>query len=133
MSIGDGEWMAIMNKYSLLSANPNQLAQANIDAAQLNQMLAQQAQNIYSVPQQQLDVPKDNARLNQRALQLLTLRLSGVRGNLRLGPDDFLVCHCTTETVYTFFVFNGKSGNTEEDINIFPSDKLLTQLRLVMS
>ena len=145
MAIGDGDWSFLMGKYGLLS-DPN-FAQANIDKAQLDQLIAQQhalniqqaqAQNAHqfgNISQQAAaqQPKKDNARLNERALQLLTLRLNGVKCMLKLGPDDFLICHCTTDVVYTFFVFKGKSGNVEEDINIFPSDKLLTQLRLIMA
>ena len=121
----------VFNSENMQSALEHQMkaAQAQQQANSfLNQQLLGQAQQTQQPP------PKDiRGQTNERALHLLMMRLSGVRGQLRLGKDDFMCCHVREDTVHVFFVLNGRSGNTEEHVDIFPSDKLLTQLRLIMS
>lgn len=118
------------NFKQMLASNQMQAAQ-NWNAQQLGAQQQQvAAQQQFGNP---VKVDTQKALRNERALSLLTMRLGGVKNALRLGTDDFLVCHTTLDTVYVFFVLNGREGNTKEEIDIFPSDKLLTQLRLIMS
>lgn len=137
MAIGDG-------KFHLFDQDILGLSSPDYAALQQQYQRMQAAQNWNTNPlaqqqaaQQQLGnivkVDTQKALRNERALSLLTMRLGGVKNALKLGAEDFLVCHTTPETVYVFFILNGKSGHTEEEIDIFPSDKLLTQLRLIMS
>jgi hypothetical protein len=133
MAFGDGNYSSMLGiSYDELTpARQAQMAQLAQQAqqAQMNSILGQQTQGWRPDVDQRIQVNL----LNQRAYELLTLRLGGVKRTFKLAADDFLVCHCTTETVYVFFVFNGKSGHTEEQTDIFPSDKLVTQLKLIMS
>jgi hypothetical protein len=120
MSIGDGDILKYIGS--------SQAAAAQALQNQLYQQ-AQQAQN-WQISNQvgpQISTP------NSRAYDLLTLRLAGVKGAFKLALGDFLICHYAAEIVYVFFVFNGRSGHIEEQADIFPSDKLITQLRLIMS
>jgi hypothetical protein len=107
-------------------------------AAQANQMLAAQAQQMQpflnqATAQAVQQPPDPRGKANEKALHLLMMRMQGVRNTLRLGADDFMCCHVREDTVHVFFVLKGNSGNTSEQVDIFPSDKLITQLRLIMS
>lgn len=73
--------------------------------------------------------------MNNRALDLLYARLRGVNLNTPVlsSASDFLACHIAGTKVYTFFVFGDKVGHLEDDGNMFPSDELITKLRLIRS
>jgi hypothetical protein len=110
--------------------------------AQINQALQQAQQmnpNLLGAQgqlgqQAQQPTQKDlRGEANNKALRLLMMRMSGVRSTLKLAADDFMCCHVREDTVHVFFVLKGHSGNTSEQVDIFPSDKLITQLRLIMS
>ena len=106
--------------------------QVLIDPAQQSTQ-AQQAQiswaNTQNVGEQQ---PKPNINIHARARGMLIDRLGGIDGPMKLKDGDFLMCHCFWGTVYVFFVFNKRDGVTKESTDIFPSDKLVAQLRMVM-
>lgn len=96
----------------------------NLSAAQ-QQQLAQAQQCMQNSAEEYKPSP------HAKAITLLKMRLAGVGGNFDIAKDEFLVCHVAKDTVYTFFVINGKGGVLEEETALFPSDKLITQLRLI--
>ena len=65
---------------------------------------------------------------------MLIERLIGLSDERRelFTKDNFITCYVNKGKVYTFFVLNERSGTVEEDINIFPSDKMISQLRMVL-
>lgn len=131
MALGDGFKIFDNSILGLPSQDHALLVQQMQSSHAQNMQWAQAQQNAsQGMPPSVMD--KKQLR-NERALALLTMRLGGVTGHMKLSTDDFLICHCTDETVFVFFTFNGRGGHTEEQIDIFPSDKLVTQLRLVMS
>ena len=79
----------------------------------------------------QLPIPPPTLTPHAKALHLLKLRLAGLDSKFNMGPEDFLCCHVHSTTVYVFFLFDGKSGVTQEESALFPSDKLITQLRMI--
>jgi hypothetical protein len=133
MAIGDSDYLSMLGiPYDGLAPAQQiqQVKQAyQAQQAQMNSILGQQAQQCKPDVNPRIQINL----LNQRAYELLALRLGGVKRTFKLGAEDFLVCHCTIDTVFIFFVFNGKSGCTQEQTDIFPSDKLITQLKLIMS
>jgi hypothetical protein len=72
--------------------------------------------------------------LHNKAQQMLLDRLAGLGGHFHLKSNDFMTCYVDKERrkVFVFFVFDGESGNTSEGIEIFPSDKLITQLTMII-
>ena len=60
-------------------------------------------------------------------------RMGGVRAEMKVAPDDFLQCHIYNDQVFVFYCFNGRNGVTMEGIDLFPSDQLITQFRLVLT
>ena len=72
-----------------------------------------------------------NSAANDVANKLLRQRFAGVQDTFKLGQKDFLLAHFAEAYVYTFFVLNGKEGVVKEPTDIFPSDKLITQLRMI--
>jgi hypothetical protein len=60
-------------------------------------------------------------------------RMGGIRAELRIHENDFLQCHVYGEMVYLFYCFSGRDGCVKENIDLFPSDQLITQFRLVLS
>jgi hypothetical protein len=94
---------------------------------------AQQAQN--SIAQQNAHYAQaqpSNFHLHARARGLLLDRLGGIEGPCRINPNDFLMCHVFDGIVYIFFIFDKKEGMTKESTDLFPSDKLVAQMRMVM-
>ncbi len=62
-------------------------------------------------------------------------RLLGGRLRLKNGeriPFDFMEIHVTAEVAFVFLVNKGKPVVLEDDPNMFPSDKLITELRLLI-
>jgi hypothetical protein len=99
----------------------------------LNQLMAQsQASQALA---QQPSTPKipPNPPLGARAKELFLKRMGGIRAEMTLKPDDFLQMHIRDETVYMFYCFNGKDGVAKEQIDIFPSDQLIAQFRMILS
>ena len=52
---------------------------------------------------------------------------------MKVAPEDFLQCHVFNDQVYVFYCFAGRTGVTNEGIDLFPSDQLITQFRLVLT
>lgn len=97
---------------------------------------AQQAQQAISWAQaqgltQQALTDLNGPSIHTKATQLLKLRLAGLDSRFHISLDEFLACHVANGTVYIFFVIDGKAGHIEEETALFPSDKLVTQFRLI--
>lgn len=75
---------------------------------------------------------KPKLNLHARARGMLIQRLGGVASEFNVNENDFLMCHVVAGTVYVFFLLNHREGVTTESMDIFPSDKLVAQLRMVM-
>lgn len=102
------------------------------------------AQSVQALANQQyahqIQTIKDELLLNPtpvqphaRARGMLLDRLGGVRGTMEIHRDNFLMCHVAKGMVYVFYLLgDDRSGVTKEDINIFPSDKLVASLRMVI-
>jgi hypothetical protein len=75
----------------------------------------------------------NNATLAVRARELFLKRMGGLRAELKVDKDDFLQCHLFNEQVYVFYCFTGRNGVVNEHIDLFPSDQLITQFRLVLA
>ena len=68
-----------------------------------------------------------------RARELFLKRMGGIRAELLVAHGDFLQCHVYGEVVHVFYCFAGKPGVAQESIDLFPSDTLITQFRLILS
>jgi hypothetical protein len=73
------------------------------------------------------------SQLATRAREMFLKRMGGLRAELRVASDDFLQCHVYNDQVYVFYCFGGRHGVTLEPIDLFPSDQLITQFRLVLT
>ena len=63
------------------------------------------------------------------------IRMLGMRMHLREGdqlPFEFIMPHKSKETVYVFIVHEGKPTYLEDGWNLYPSDALVTKLRLLI-
>jgi hypothetical protein len=104
---------------------------ANVPEAFDSNALAQQ---IWAQAQQAPPpTTKSNPPLHVRAKELFLKRVGGIRAEMTLKPDDFLQMHVYQDTVFVFFLFNGKEGVVSEPVDLFPSDQLITQFRLLLS
>jgi hypothetical protein len=106
------------------------VAQENF-ANQYNQMLAQQAQLGHAQGVQNYNPNPTPPSVHATALSMLKMRLGGVDNTFQLNPDEMLLCHVADDTVYIFFVLKGKGGYLQDEVSLFPSDKLVTQFRLI--
>lgn len=68
-----------------------------------------------------------------RARELFINRMVGVRGNFRLKEDDLIVCHIHADTVLMFYCFDGRDGIVKEPMDLWPSDGLLAQFRMILA
>jgi len=104
--------------------------QAQIDAlSSLGQIHQFPPNGPFSGPKATSSMPS----LAIRARELFLKRMGGIRNELRIAPDDFLQCHVYGEMVHLFYCFGGRAGVTQESIDLFPSDTLITQFRMVLS
>jgi hypothetical protein len=71
--------------------------------------------------------------LSERARELFLKRMGGIRAEMKIRLGDFVACHIHGETVYVFFCFAGREGVVKESIDLFPSDLLITQFRMILS
>jgi len=100
---------------------------------------AQQAQNIskdqmYAIMNGTATAePNRPPPLADRARELFLKRMGGIRAEMKVKLGDFVACHIHAETVYVFFCFSGREGVVKENIDLFPSDLLVTQFRLLLS
>jgi hypothetical protein len=109
----------------------NQIQQAQ----QANMTPAAQNQFINSVMQAQTTSTwhANKETINVRAMELLHARLNGVDGNFIVGERNTIYTHVhdATDRVYVFFAVGEKAGYLEDEKAIFPSDRLVTQIRLL--
>ena len=69
-----------------------------------------------------------------RALELFKRRMGGVRNNFKLpNVTDFLQCHVAGDNVYLFYCFGERDGVVKEQVDMFPSDTLLAQFRMILA
>jgi hypothetical protein len=78
-------------------------------------------------------LPPSLSQLGSRAREMFLKRMGGLRAEMKVAADDFLACHIYNEQVYVFYCFGGRHGVTMEGIDLFPSDQLITQFRLVLT
>lgn len=71
--------------------------------------------------------------LASRARELFLQRMGGIRAAMVVAPNDFIQCHIANDMVYVFFCLSGKEGVTKEQIDLFPSDTLITQFRMILA
>ena len=132
MSIKDYFLPQIINPSPLLSLDiwedRQRAAQSQCSQAQLAQNLAQ---NQYTQAQIQAQQYNPEPNIHVKAMSLLKLRLAGLDSKFHMTSDEFLTCHVSAGIVYIFFVIGGKAGHLEEETALFPSDKLITQFRLI--
>ena len=70
---------------------------------------------------------------SQKAASMLFGRLHGISGTFEMKKDDFMLPIVTNDKVFIFFIHESRAGHLEDDAAIFPSDKLITQIRLLWS
>jgi hypothetical protein len=100
----------------------------------MNRQAAQAIQQgIYKHPTNPAPLPPTTVVLESRAREMFLKRVGGLRSELRLAENDFLQCHIYGEVVHLFYCFSGKAGVTQENIDMFPSDQLITQFRLILA
>lgn len=86
-------------------------------------------QNIGANPAQQANTTPS---YHTRARELLINRLCGVKGDFYMDQKEFLWCHVYDEQVYVFYAFkDSRVGHLEEGVSEFPSDTIITQIRLL--
>jgi hypothetical protein len=138
-------WKAInvQEDFALAQAQQAQIAQIAGNAQQdVNNVLtlgsmanlagARQAVNSGGITQ--APSPSTNTvTLAARARELFLKRMGGIRSELRVAEGDFLQCHVYGEVVHVFYCFAGKPGVTQEQIDLFPSDTLITQFRIILA
>ena len=136
MSIGDG------TKYNSLLGNLSGMPDmwANINKEQMMREMMQASQMDMSAAQQAgvqlprpVTPPAPPPQLGARAREIFLKRMGGIRAEMKVAPEDFLQCHVFNDQVYVFYCFGGRSGVTNEGIDLFPSDQLITQFRLVLT
>lgn len=64
------------------------------------------------------------------AKKMLLQRLNGF-GPTWMRSKDFLMCHVIDETVAVFYCFGKDTGVVEDTRDLFPSDGLVAQLRIL--
>jgi hypothetical protein len=61
--------------------------------------------------------------------RMLAMRMRWVDGNVL--PLQHISIHVTEKVAFVFVVQNDKAVTLEDDPNMFPSDQLITQLRII--
>jgi hypothetical protein len=103
----------------------------DIQQANLNQNELARQGVVHNFPPASL--PANNITLANRAREMFLKRMGGIRNEMKIAMDDFLQCHIYNDQVYVFYCFGGRHGVTLEPIDLFPSDQLITQFRLVLT
>jgi len=143
MALGDGRpsWESILNVELPGDRTQHDLLQQLMAQAPdmfSNQSLAQQQAQMQWAQAQQA-VPKSptpkppNPPLGVRAKELFLKRMGGIRAEMTLKSDDFLQMHVRDDTVYMFYCLNGKDGVVKEQVDLFPSDQLIAQFRMILA
>ena len=73
--------------------------------------------------------------LSNQARNMLFDRLMGVNRDMvfDIGVNDFIYPVHHGDKVYIFFIHNDRAGYLEDNADLYPSDKLVTQVRLIWS
>ena len=137
-----GRLLMVLLKFSTMS--PEQMVSSQFTAAEMNARIlaaqnAQQAQpnairqaGIFHTPPP--PPPPSPEQPNQLARQLFFARMGGVRGKFSLKSGDFLTTHVDhDDKIHVFYCFSGNSGVTQEPIDMFPSDTLIAQFRMMLA
>lgn len=126
MALGDG--------FSSLLGISN-VAQSPFDAAQAQQAQADIQRQMELLKQAQGGPFSTNPMpgLHERAREMFLKRLGGLRAEHKVKLGDFVAAHVHGTTVYLFYVFDGREGVIKEDIDLFPSDQLITQFRMILA
>lgn len=132
MSIGDGGLGSFLQSISSLPPLPssNDIMSKYYNSAMQAQQNLQNDQWAQAQAENQAWL-RSEPSIHAKAEHLLRLRLAGLDSKFHISPEEFLACHVANGVVYIFFVISGKAGNTQEEIALFPSDKLITQFRLI--
>jgi hypothetical protein len=77
--------------------------------------------------------PPPPLNLAGRAREMFLKRMGGIRAELRIAEGDYLQCHVYGEVVHVFYCFGGRPGVAQESIDLFPSDQLITQFRIILA
>lgn len=115
-------------------------AQVQADLVQVQQDMAQ-AMGVNSLLGAQVQVhsprtPTDRERLaalSARAREHFIQRMGGVRGNFDVQAGDCIYTHVLGDRCILFYCLRGKTGMTEEPIDVFPSDTLIAQFRMILA
>lgn len=118
----------------------DQAEQYSLAQAQLQNAMAQQAQNVLAKSQwPPAAVPPVQTRrqelveLSSRAREQFVSRMGGVRSKFFVLDTDCVYTHVTDERVILFYCFSGKEGVTSEPVDVFPSDQLIAQFRMMLA
>ena len=78
--------------------------------------------------------PLSAVDLHYKARSMLQDRLGTINSRFQPKEGDFMWCHVDMERqkVFVFFVFDGQDGSTSEGLEMFPSDTLVAQLRMIL-
>ena len=116
------------------------IIQPDYAAQQVQQAItnaAQQARNPSNYLQAGVGQALQQAQQNMgpsihvKALQLLKARLAGLDNSYTIAPDEIILTHVYQDKVFVFFVLKGKAGYLEDEASLFPSDGLITKLRVI--
>lgn len=114
-------------------------AQINADLAQVQQDMAQ-AVGMNSLLGAQMQVhsprmPTDRDKislLSAKAREHFVQRMGGVRGNFDVQAGDCIYTHVLEDRCILFYCLKGKTGIVEEPTDVFPSDTLIAQFRMIL-
>jgi hypothetical protein len=102
-------------------------------SAQANQ--AAQAQASHHMDAQGYQYPQPHKppepNIHVRALRLLKARLAGLDSTYNIASDEVILTHVHQDKVYVFFVLKGRAGHFEDEAALFPSDGLITKIRII--
>ena len=101
-----------------------QAVQAQLTQAQIDAMMQAQQANV--------NTPVPISTMAQRARELFLKRMGGIRAEMKVPLNDFIACHVYQDQVYLFYLLHGKEGVVKEHMDMFPSDQLITQFRMVL-
>lgn len=109
------------------------LAQAYHALAQADPF-AQQA--MQQAMQASTSMPSEREKLvelSSRAREQFVARMGGVRSTFFVQDTDCVYTHINGDKVILFYCFSGKVGHVEEPIDMFPSDTLIAQFRMILA
>ena len=120
---------------SILAAMAAQASAQNTNIPQLAPPWQPQLAQVGNMPpwhEQNPNPAPTPPSLAARAREMFLKRMGGIRAEMKVQPTDFLQCHVTQDMVFVFFCFSGKEGVVKEPIDMFPSDPLIAQFRMIL-